>query len=139
MDALMNSLQRSLLLCSSMLSLAALGAWAQNESTIAIVASPDADLPDAVTQRIPLPGNIDKQDAAESAAGRSGDKRNDGLNAARDALEAAEESLAMARDAAEDARADLGKASPPEGVPDQAPALLEAPDDTLPDDDAPGS
>ncbi len=125
--------KRSLLLCGVSLSLFAFGAQAQDEPTMVILPEDAADQADAVTQDIVLPEEAGEgMDTAEANASEAEANAAEGLAEAQaNAAEAAEQGLKTAMDAVEGARGDLGRASIPEDLPEQAPSELPAvPGDT---------
>ena len=104
---------RKLLPASGALLLAVAGnAFAQaDDSTIRAIPDPAADLPEAVTRDVPFPvDTASDEGATHSEAGRSGERRDAGLETARNAgaeglataAEAAEHGLDTAADAAQD-------------------------------------
>lgn len=138
-------------LSSAALILVGSAVYAQDdESTIRAIPDPYADLPAAVTDSVPFPTEANAQGANNSESGRSGARRDAGLETARDAFpddvsvdaadqaadglataqehaaEAAQEALANAAEAAAANRADFGRSHAPDGLPDQVP-------DTVPD------
>lgn len=121
------SLRNVLLLSGAALFFANVGAQAQvDEPTIRAIPDPEADLPDAVTDQVPFPEDTAAPEGlSHSEAGRSGERRDDGLDTAR---EAAADGLEHAEDAAAGNREEFGRSHAPEDLPDQVPD--SPPDDT---------